>query len=190
MPMESSGRQGPSALAGGSEGADRPPARPTDETREIEALERLKARYCRLLDAKDWTRWREIFTDDFVSDTSASGGKRIEGADAFIAFVRRNLGSPRRPTVHQVHAPEIDLTSETTARGIWALEDFVRFAPGLDMRGYGHYHETYEKEDGRWRIGSSTLTRLREDIVTPLFSIHVSDRIRRWLAMAAGSRSG
>lgn len=155
---------------------------------DIEAITQLKARYCRLLDAKDWMAWRDLFADDFVSDTSAAGGQEIVGADAFIAFVRRTLGAPRRKTVHQVHAPEIELTSETTARGIWALEDFVRFAPGLDMRGYGHYHETYQKEDGQWRIKSSKLTRLREDIVTPLFSVHVSDRIRRLLAMAARSR--
>jgi hypothetical protein len=31
------------------------------------------------------------------------------------------------------------------------------------MRGYGHYHETYEKVDGHWRIKSSTLTRLHTD---------------------------
>jgi hypothetical protein len=151
---------------------------------DVEAITQLKARYCRLLDAKDWTAWRGLFTDDFVGDTSEAGGTKIVGADAFVAFVRRNLGAPRRKTVHQVHAPEIELTSETTARGIWALEDFVRFAPGLDMHGYGHYHETYEKEGGRWHIRSSKLTRLREDIVTPLFSVHVSDRIRRLLAMA------
>jgi hypothetical protein len=154
---------------------------------DVEAITQLKARYCRFLDAKDWTAWRDLFTDDFVGDTSEAGGKKIVGADAFVAFVRRNL---RRKTVHQVHAPEIELTSETTARGIWALEDFVRLAPGLDMHGYGHYHETYEKDGGQWRIQSSKLTRLREDIVTPLFSVHVSDRIRRLLAMAARSRTG
>ena len=37
-------------------------------------------------------------------------------------------------------------------------------APGVNLRGYGHYHETYEKVDGQWLITSSTLTRLREDI--------------------------
>lgn len=156
---------------------------------DVEAITTLKARYCRFLDAKDWTAWRALFADDFVGDTSEAGGERIVGADAFVAFVRRNLGVPHRKTVHQVHAPEIELTSEATARGIWALEDFVRLAPCLDMRGYGHYHETYEKEGGRWRIKSSRLTRLREDIVTPLFSVHVSDRIRRLLALAARLRA-
>jgi hypothetical protein len=44
--------------------------------------------------------------------------------------------------------------------------------------GYGHYHETYESVAGQWVIKTSKLTRLREDIVTPLFSIYLSPRIR------------
>jgi hypothetical protein len=104
--------------------------------------------------------------------------------------VHRDLGSPRWKTVHRVNAPGNDLVSPSTARGIWALEGFLRLAPGLDIHGYGNYHETHEKGDGQWRIKSSKLTRLREDIVTPLFSIHVSDRLRNLLAMAARSRVG
>jgi hypothetical protein len=146
---------------------------------EIEALKQLKARYCRLLDAKDWAAWRQIFTDDFVSDTSKAGGKVIEGADDFVAFTRGNLEKPTQVTAHQVHAPEIELTSATTARGIWALEDVVRLAPGVNLRGYGHYHETYEKIDGQWLIKTSTLTRLREDIFNVFVSVFVSDRIKR-----------
>jgi hypothetical protein len=144
---------------------------------EIEAIKQLKARYCRFLDTKDWQAWRGIFADDFHSDTSEAGGKVIDGADPFVAFVRKNL--EKQPTVHQVHAPEIELTSATTARGIWALNDVVRLAPGLNLDGYGHYDETYEKVDGQWRITSSKLTRLRTDIFNPLFSVRISDRISR-----------
>ncbi|MCV7197820.1 nuclear transport factor 2 family protein [Mycobacterium angelicum] len=143
---------------------------------EIEEIKQLKARYCRYLDTKRWEDWRQLFTDDFVSDTSPSGGKRIAGADEFVAFVRNALG--RQPTVHQVHAPEIALTSPTTATGIWALEDVVRLAPGINLQGRGHYHETYQKVGGRWLITTSTLTRLREDIFNPLLSVRISPRLR------------
>ena len=34
---------------------------------------------------------------------------------------------------------------------------------GTRLEGYGHYHETYAKVDGEWRIASSTLTRLHMD---------------------------
>lgn len=143
---------------------------------ELEAIKQLKAQYCRYLDTKRWDDWRQLFTDDFVSDTSPSGGKRIAGADDFVAFVRQTLG--KQPTVHQIHAPEITLTSPTTATGVWALEDVVRLAPGVNLNGYGHYHETYAKVDGRWLIKASTLTRLREDIFNPVFSVRISPRLR------------
>jgi SnoaL-like domain len=150
---------------------------------EIEAIKQLKARYCRYLDTKDWEAWRGIFSDDFVSDTSQAGGKIIRGADDFVAFTRKGVGE--RATAHQVHAPEVELTSATTARGIWALEDVVRLAPALNLRGYGHYHETYEKIDGRWLITSSKLTRLREDIFNAFVSVYVSPRLRDLIGRAA-----
>jgi hypothetical protein len=64
------------------------------------------------------------------------------------------------------------------ATGVWALQDVVRLAPGLNLQGYGHYHETYEKVDGRWYIKSSKLTRLREDIFNPVFTFRVPKRLR------------
>ena len=125
----------------------------------------------------------EPLPDDFLSDTSPAGGKVIKGADEFVAFTRKSLRS--QATVHQVHAPEIELTSPTTARGVWALEDVVRFGPGVNLRGYGHYTETYEKADGQWLITSSTLTRLREDVFNAFVSVYISDRIRRVIGKAA-----
>ena len=73
------------------EGHDRPPAgdahasnfRSGEGLHEVEAIKQLKARYCRHLDAKDWDAWRAIFADDFLSDTSESGGDVIAGADSF-----------------------------------------------------------------------------------------------------------
>jgi SnoaL-like domain len=150
---------------------------------EIEAIKQLKARYCRYLDTKDWQAWRGIFTEDFLSDTSHAGGKVTRGADEFVAFTRKGVDD--RATAHQVHAPEIELTSATTARGIWALEDVVRLAPGVNLRGYGHYHETYEKVDGQWRIAGSKLTRLREDIFNVFVSVYLSNRIKKAVGRAA-----
>jgi hypothetical protein len=93
---------------------------------DLEAIRQLKARYCRFLDNKDWLAWRSLFTDDFVSDTSEAGGLVIKGADNFVSFVRTHVGGPRKTTIHQVHAPELELISQSTAKGIWAFEDFVR----------------------------------------------------------------
>jgi hypothetical protein len=135
--------------------------------RDIEAIKQLKARYCRHLDAKDWVSWRALFTEDFVSELAVAAGRRRLGADDFMAYTRSTLGRRSQCTVHHVHAPEILLTSITTARGVWAMTDLVRLLPAVTLHGYGHYHESYEKLDGQWRIASSRLTRLREDIALP-----------------------
>jgi hypothetical protein len=85
----------------------------------------------------------------------------MAGADDFMAFLQEALGEV--VTVHHCHTPEIQLTSATTASGVWAMEDMLRWPNGMELHGYGHYHETYEKRDGAWCITSSKLTRLRAD---------------------------
>ncbi|OHV27155.1 DUF4440 domain-containing protein [Parafrankia soli] len=134
-------------------------------SKDIEAIKQLKARYFRLLDTKDWDGLRGLFTDDLVIDTTGSGGGVIAGADAFVGFVSSHLAEA--VTVHHGHTPEITLTSPSEATGIWAMEDRIWFANGHAMTGFGHYHETYAKIDGSWRIASSTLTRLRVDMTGP-----------------------
>jgi ketosteroid isomerase-like protein len=128
---------------------------------DIEAIKQLKARYFRTLDTKDWVTFRAIFTDDVVLDTTASGGNLIHGADEFLVFLQDALGEV--VSVHHGHMPEIELTSPTQAIGTWALEDLLRWPDGSELRGYGHYHEVYEKKADTWQIKSSTLTRLRMD---------------------------
>ena len=133
---------------------------------DIEAIKQLKARYFRTLDTKDWDGFLAVFTPDVVMDTSASGGGVIEGTDAFLAFLQEALADA--VTVHQGHMPEIEVTSPTTATGIWALHDIIIWPTGMRLDGFGHYHETYEKgADGRWRIKTSTLTRLHADFAMP-----------------------
>jgi len=129
---------------------------------DVEAIKQLKARYFRTMDTKDWAAMREVFTDDVVMDTTEAGGAVTSGADRFVAFLREAIGEVI--TVHHGHMPEIELTSATTATGVWAMEDMLRWPDGREMHGYGHYHETYEKVGGAWRIKSSKLTRLRTDL--------------------------
>ena len=129
---------------------------------DIRAIEQLKARYFRTMDTKEWDAMRAVFTDSVVVDTTDSDGGVVSGADAFLGFLRETLADV--VTVHHGHMPEIELTSDTTATGVWAMEDMLRWPDGTELHGYGHYHETYEKVGGEWRIASLTLTRLRRDV--------------------------
>ena len=141
---------------------------------ELEAIRQLKARYCRFLDAKDADGWRSVFSDDVVVqlDMAVSTG----GADPMTAlaaegpgsrdnFVPMVLGSlENAATMHHCHTPEIAVTSPVTATGIWAMEDWIIFGNGNELHGAGHYHETYEKQDGTWRIRTLHLTRTIQQI--------------------------
>jgi hypothetical protein len=138
---------------------------------DLEALRQLKARYCRFLDLKDAEGWRSVFAADVVVtlDMAVSTGGAdpmtappMEGADNFVATVLGGLENAA--TVHHCHTPEITLTSPTTATGIWAMEDWIIFGGGQELHGAGHYHETYEKQDGTWRIKTLHLTRTVQKI--------------------------
>jgi uncharacterized protein (TIGR02246 family) len=130
---------------------------------DLDEIQQLKARYFRTLDTRDWDGFRQVFTDDVVVDTSGAGGDVVTGAGEFVAYVGRLLAGAT--TVHQGHMPEIALTSDTTATGVWALHDIVVWPDGTRLDGYGHYHETYVKQAAGWRIASSRLTRLHTDLV-------------------------
>jgi hypothetical protein len=147
---------------------------PHEALAAIEAVKQCKARYFRCLDTKDWTGFAGQFTPDALMDVSGEMGRTddpdagiIRGNEQIAGFVREMVGAVL--TVHHGHTPEIEITSPTTARGVWAMEDELRWPEGAPLRamhGYGHYHETYEKIDGRWLIKSTKLTRLRVDFDT------------------------
>ncbi|KAF4998782.1 hypothetical protein FDECE_11710 [Fusarium decemcellulare] len=124
---------------------------------ETMAIWRTKALYCRMMDTKNWDGFGDVFTDDVVIDTTDSLGSVYHGREEFVKFVSKTLG--KVTTTHHVHTPEIDITGPDTAKGIWAMEDWLSLGP-LNEKGTGHYHETYRKEDGTWKIATSTLTRL------------------------------
>jgi SnoaL-like domain len=133
----------------------------------FEGIRQLKARYTYLLDTKQWSEWRDLFTDDFHWETtSVEGDLVVDGADTFVEMVSSSLG--QGPTVHQVHNPVLELTSPTTATGIWPMFDYVKlpeaFGQPGPVLGYGHYHETYRwSEAAGWQISTMVLSRLRVD---------------------------
>lgn len=130
---------------------------------EIEHIKKLKARYFRLIDTKQWAAWGELFTEDVIAAYQGPHPDvRCEGRAELVARVSKALA--KAVTVHHGHMPEIELTSPTTATGIWAMFDIVQ-SPRLNFRGYGHYEEEYVKQDGTWRIKNLLLTRLHCDLV-------------------------
>ena len=137
---------------------------------EIEAIRQLKYRYLRGVDLKDWELLVGTFTTDAVS--AYDGGKQShEGRDAIVAWLKNAIDNPI-VTLHQVHNPEIELTSESTAKGTWYLEDRV-INRGPDypempahsiLTGAAFYADEYRKVDGEWKISRTGYERTYFDI--------------------------
>ena len=134
-------------------------------TDDIEAIKRLKARYFRHMDRKDWPAWGQVFAEDAVLEVPEVDMVET-GREAIVASVSGALEGTQ--TVHHGHMPEIELTGPDTATGIWAMADYVEWSQPegegrVGLRGYGHYVEEYVRVGGEWRIARSRLDRLRVD---------------------------
>jgi len=119
---------------------------------ELEAIKRLKYKYLRCLDQKRWAELAECFTENATS--AYSGGKfAFDGRDAILDFLSKAMGADSFISSHTVHHPEIELTSETTATGTWALQDVViETNAQIVIRGAAFYRDEYVKVDGEWKI--------------------------------------
>lgn len=146
---------------------------------DIEELRNLKARYFRLLDTKDWDGLATVFSPDAIFDLREVNSVRnpatgvwkppydgddevYRGREAVMKMIRD--AALVRTTIHHGHMGEIEITAHDTARGIWAMADIVMDAPGveaaLNMRGAGHYHDTYVRLAHGWAIQTTRITRL------------------------------
>jgi hypothetical protein len=112
----------------------------------------------------------EVLAPDAKSIYS-DGKYTYEGRDAILAFLEKGLGRHDVVSMHHAHTPEIEITSETTARGTWYLEDFVLSAlpsdgapHGTVLHGTGVYHDEYVKLEGAWKIALTGYERIFEDI--------------------------
>jgi hypothetical protein len=132
---------------------------------DIEAIKQLKARYFRHMDLKQWDEWAQVFARHAVMEVPEVDATQT-GRDDIVAFVSGALTGAR--TVHHGHTPEIEITGPDSARGTWAMADYVEWtvpagADRVGLRGYGHYIEEYVREDAAWRIARTRLERLHVD---------------------------
>jgi SnoaL-like domain len=139
---------------------------------DLHEIHLLKARYFRFMDTRQWDRFRELFTDDleyYISNSRLpeSTTPLFTKADQLVSYL--SASEPEKITVHHGHTPEIELIDDSTASGVWAMFGWTdEPGRGFAMQSFGHYHERYVRgEDGKWRISSIHLTRLRLNRVNP-----------------------
>ena len=128
---------------------------------DIEAIKRVKYKYFRCLDSKLWDELAECFTED--ATTNYRDGKWVcQGVDQIVQFLKRLRYT--RLSVHQGHHPEIEVTSDTSAKGVWSFNDYVIDSQAnTSLRGAGFYYDEYVKVNGEWKIKLTGYTRTFEE---------------------------
>jgi hypothetical protein len=147
---------------------------PTDLA-DIEAIRQAKARYIRGVDEGDAAVVRSILHPDCRLDyidcfVDPASGKDFFPAMSIVLEGRDKFGSALVHlgivSVHQVYNPEIVLTGAATANAIFPMTDRLWFPatpewPYVQLTGFGHYRETYEKVGEAWLLKTTKVTRLR-----------------------------
>ena len=150
------------------------------DLQEIEAIKRLKYKYMRCIDEKRWDELAECFAED--ATVAYSGDKyAFAGRDAIMKFLVDSMDRDSFLSSHRVGHPEIEVTSETTATGIWALEDTVidtQFE--ITLRGAAFYRDEYVKIGGRWKIRSTGYERTFEEIESRKGNSSLTLTQRQW----------
>lgn len=143
----------------------------------IEAIRQVKARYFRSVDSADGSLAPTFLAEDCVLDYRGCCTDPVSGIDHFPemnAVIEGRAGwlsdafkASGIVTAHQGHQSEIEITSDTSATGIWAFTDRFFFPPGgryHRFEGYGHYHETYAKISGAWLLRTTRVTRIKIEV--------------------------
>ncbi len=122
----------------------------------IEAIKKLKARYCALCDNQyDADGIAELFAEDAVWDGGNFG--RHEGREAIRTFFQ-GAAEIFPFAVHNVMNPIIEVDVDT-ATGQWYLFQPCTLAKG-DQAAWlaGRYEERYEKRGGEWQFTHLSVT--------------------------------
>jgi len=119
------------------------------ETHDLVAIQQLMAHYGHLVDAKEWPRLGEIFSDDGAFDVTAYQAGRHAGLAAVIAFFAR---ATHPAAHHNTNLYVYEQDGETRAVSKYAVP-----SEGGKMFG-GDYRDVLTRTANGWRI--------RERIVT------------------------
>lgn len=129
---------------------------PVDRLVACEDIRQLLSRRTRLIDGKHWEELIQVYADDVPAHHLGVKGNRL-----MVEEVARRLEGVR--SIHQLHLPEIEVTSPTTAKAITPMEDLLMWEDDDGQpcwaHGYGHYHQSFVKVTRGWVISDHKLTR-------------------------------
>ncbi|WP_307827961.1 nuclear transport factor 2 family protein [Nocardioides sp. SYSU D00038] len=125
---------------------------------DIHDISRLKHRYLRTLDTKQWDEFEGCFVPEATGDYN---GLVFDDRAALVSYMRENLGDGLL-TLHQAHHPEIEVDGDT-ATGRWYLQDKVIVdAFKFMLEGAAIYDDRYVRTADGWRVAHTGYRRTYE----------------------------
>lgn len=127
---------------------------------DLEAIKKLKARYCFLVDEavggsrESAVELVSLFTEDAFADFGEFG--RYERSEGLVAFFADFVPGLLSYTAHMVHNPVIEINGDR-ATGDWYFEVPCTLR-ATNLAGWlqGRYQEEYVREEGAWLWKSIT----------------------------------
>ncbi len=117
---------------------------------DIEAIKKLKARYCAGADERDEDKFVGCFTEDAVWDGGNFG--HYEGRAAIRDFFG-TIPQVLSFAIHYVMNPRIEVNGDTATGAWYLLEPCTMVEGGAQaVWGVAKYEEEYVREDGEWKI--------------------------------------
>ncbi len=134
--------------------------------RDREEIRELRHKYWRCMRDRLADGIMECFTEN--AELEFGHEFTLKGKKAIGDFYKDILGSQDGAKfIPQGHNPEIEMTSETTAKGIWLLDVMNIDAGGDSGTRVGvQYDEWYVKESNGWHISKMVNTYLYYEAVT------------------------
>jgi ketosteroid isomerase-like protein len=124
---------------------------------DIEAIKKLHHKYINLMDALEYIKVLELFTDDCTSEVRKSGVKhgKKEIEDIYLGILAKNRGNQRFDG-HLAIEPDITVEGDT-AWGTWII--YMLFSKPTINWVQGKNECEYKKINGQWKIHKLKFTR-------------------------------
>ena len=124
-----------------------------NELRDIEALKRLKARYCHSVDGGRWDELESLLAEDAVCDYGFFGV--YTGRDQIMnEFFSELVSSAASFNAHMVHNPIIDVRGDT-ASAAWYLTAQTTIQPANQaVWVMCIYHDEFLRVEGEWKFAA------------------------------------
>jgi 3-phenylpropionate/cinnamic acid dioxygenase small subunit len=123
---------------------------------DIRAIEQVYFRYCEVIDAKDFDRLSDVFTEDAVGDYRSSNGILQQGLAPLVERLHRGMGkdSDCGATQHNVFNIRIDLEGDgaTSKAHFYAVHAGLGRFAGQIYSCWGQYDDRWVRTPAGWRV--------------------------------------